>query len=126
MVVAFLDKIDSVRNVISSDYERADLLTRLIRILQTDVNAAYDRLLTVLREDFSNAKTDHGVWKLPQGDLYYQLCLEFHTTTKMSAEEIHSMGLKHVERIQNEMRTSVEFLLRISNFQFQIRSFVEF
>ena len=68
------------------------------------VSPAYDRLLNILHEDLSIDKSDHGVWKLPNGDEYYRLCLEFHTTTKMSPDEIHALGIKHVERIQNEMR----------------------
>ena len=93
-------------STIQSD-QRSDLLGRLLKIIQIDVNAAYDRLLAVLREDFSQATTDHGVWKLPDGDRYYQLCLEYHTTTKMTPEEIYTMGIHHVERIQNEMRQCV-------------------
>ena len=68
------------------------------------VRPAYDRLLKNLHEDLSNAQTDHGVWKLPQGDRYYKLCLEYHTTTNMSPEEIYELGKEHVDRIQNEMR----------------------
>lgn len=75
-----------------------------MNILKNDVSPAYDRLLNILREDFSNAKTDHGVWKLPNGDKYYKACLEYHTTTNMSPDDIHQLGIKHVERIQNEMR----------------------
>ncbi len=44
-----------------------------------------------------------GVWKLPDGDNFYKFCLQQHTTTNLSAEEIHQIGLKEVERIQTEM-----------------------
>ncbi len=80
------------------------MLDDLLKILQRTVKPAYDRLLNILHEDLSNAKTDHGVWKLPNGDRYYKLCLEYHTTTNMSPEDIHELGKKHVERIENEMR----------------------
>lgn len=80
------------------------MIDRLLQIIQRHVRPAYDRLLNILREDLSNAKTDHGVWKLPNGDRYYKLCLEYHTTTNMSPDDIHEMGIKHVDRIQNEMR----------------------
>ncbi|UJR37765.1 hypothetical protein I4U23_030458 [Adineta vaga] len=76
----------------------------LLTILKTHVSPAYDRLLNILHEDLSNAKTDHGVWKLPNGDQYYKLCLEYHTTTNMTAVEIHELGKKYLEKIQNEMR----------------------
>ncbi len=51
-----------------------------------------------------------GVWKLPDGDKFYQFCLQQHTTTNLTAEEIHQMGLKEVERIQAEMMQRFEEL----------------
>ncbi|KAL9185626.1 hypothetical protein ACHAXT_003403 [Thalassiosira profunda] len=40
----------------------------------------------------------------PDGEAYYKDCLEFHTTTKMTAEEIHQLGLDEVKRIKLEMK----------------------
>ncbi|CAF3376662.1 unnamed protein product [Rotaria socialis] len=96
--------IENLNDSICSNEKQNELISRLLKILQTDVLEAHDRLLNVLREDLSNATTDHGLWKLPNGDKYYKLCLEFHTTTNMSPDEIFELGKKHVERIQNEMR----------------------
>jgi uncharacterized protein (DUF885 family) len=59
--------------------------------------AEYERLETV-------ATTDDGVWKLPDGEGYYAHLLRNHTTTDMTAEEIHQTGLREVERIHAEMR----------------------
>jgi uncharacterized protein (DUF885 family) len=79
-------------------------LHRLLNIVQVDVCPAYDRLLNVLHDDLRVSQTDHGVWNLPGGDRYYQLCLEFHTTTTMTPDHVHELGKTHLERIQNEMR----------------------
>lgn len=46
-----------------------------------------------------------GVWKLPHGDEFYQYCLKRHTTTDLTTEEIHQIGLLEVVRIQQEMLT---------------------
>jgi len=51
-----------------------------------------------------------GVWKLPDGDNFYQFCLQQHTTTNLTAEEIHQIGLKEVDRIQTEMLRRFELL----------------
>ena len=51
-----------------------------------------------------------GVWKLPEGDNFYQFCLQKHTTTNLTAEEIHQMGLKEVARIQAEIMQRFEEL----------------
>lgn len=118
LVIAFLDKLREttvsvnistarllllIFDIFQQD-KRDQLLRRLLDILRRDVCPAYERLLNVLRGDLANASSDHGVWKLPEGDRFYELCLEFHTTTKMSPDEVHEMGKKHVDRIQNEMR----------------------
>ncbi|CAF0969874.1 unnamed protein product [Adineta ricciae] len=101
LVTVFIDKLN---DKICSKEKQTELLNCLLKILKTYVIPAYDRLLNVLHEDLSNAKTDHGVWKLPDGDEYYKLCLQYHTTTNMTAEEIHELGKKHVENTQDEMK----------------------
>jgi uncharacterized protein (DUF885 family) len=45
-----------------------------------------------------------GVWRLPDGDAYYAYALRHHTTTDLTPEEVHQLGLKEVARIQSEMR----------------------
>ncbi|RLC52737.1 MAG: DUF885 domain-containing protein [Candidatus Cloacimonadota bacterium] len=44
-----------------------------------------------------------GLWKIPGGNKLYQHYLNVHTTTDMTPEEIHQLGLKEVERIQQEI-----------------------
>jgi uncharacterized protein (DUF885 family) len=43
------------------------------------------------------------VWKLPRGDAYYAFALHAATTTRMTAEEIHQLGLREVARIHQDM-----------------------
>jgi uncharacterized protein (DUF885 family) len=48
--------------------------------------------------------SDDGAWKLPDGDAFYAFALEMFTTTKMTPDEVHQLGLSEVARIQGEMR----------------------
>jgi uncharacterized protein (DUF885 family) len=50
------------------------------------------------------ATNDAGVWKLPDGDDYYAYQLRRYTTTDLTADDIHQLGLSEVARIQGEMR----------------------
>ena len=50
------------------------------------------------------ATTDDGAWKLPDGNAFYDAALKQTTTTNMTADEIHELGLKEVERIHGEMK----------------------
>ena len=44
-----------------------------------------------------------GVWRLKNGSRFYQTALNRTTTTTMTSDQIHELGLKEVERIHGEM-----------------------
>jgi uncharacterized protein (DUF885 family) len=49
-----------------------------------------------------------GVWRLPDGEAFYRERLASNTTTDMTADEVHALGLAEVARIQGEMREVME------------------
>lgn len=65
---------------------------------------AYVALLGEMQRQAAFAPQEDGVWRLPEGDAYYAALLKSYTTTDLSAEEIHDIGLREVERIHGEMR----------------------
>lgn len=65
---------------------------------------AYQRLLEEMRRQQAIAPADDGIWRLPRGDEYYAALLASYTTTDLSADEIHDIGLREVDRIHGEMR----------------------
>jgi uncharacterized protein (DUF885 family) len=72
--------------------------------LTASVKPAYERIIAWLQSDKANAGPEaKGVGTLPDGAAYYNVALEQHTTTTMTAEEIHELGLKEVARIRAEM-----------------------
>ena len=76
------------------------------------VKPAYNRLIAFLEKQETKATTEDGVWKFKDGAAFYDQALRLTTTTKLSSDEIHQIGLKEVARIHNEMRgimKSVEF-----------------
>jgi uncharacterized protein (DUF885 family) len=91
-----------------SGAERARLLREAERALASGVYPAYQRMIDEYARLATVATTDDGVWKLPDGDAYYAHLLRHHTTTDMTAEEIHRTGLREVARIQAEMREILE------------------
>jgi uncharacterized protein (DUF885 family) len=74
---------------------------------------AYDALIAWFEADLPNAdEMATGVWKLPQGEAFYKERLAAMTTTDLSADEIHELGLSEVARIHAEMeaiKTQVGF-----------------
>ncbi|MGQ2990829.1 MAG: DUF885 domain-containing protein [Brevundimonas sp.] len=65
----------------------------------------FDGVLTALAEVQTKADSDGGVWRLPEGEAYYNARLQLSTTTDLTADQIHQIGLDEVARIQREMET---------------------
>jgi uncharacterized protein (DUF885 family) len=78
------------------------------RIVAAEVYAALDRQSTALGKLRADAVHDAGVSRLPQGAAFYQVALRNSTTTQMSAEEVHQLGLEQVK----ELSAGMEALLR--------------
>jgi len=85
--------------------EEVVALTEQLRLAMVDkMKPAYDRLSAWIEEDKVNASPQpQGVGSLPNGEAYYNARLELMTTTSMTADEIHQLGLAEVARIRGEM-----------------------
>tara|TARA_B100000886_G_scaffold179732_1_gene123284 strand:+ start:3408 stop:5273 length:1866 start_codon:yes stop_codon:yes gene_type:complete len=66
--------------------------------------SSYARLKILVEENSQNAREFDGVWSLPNGDDYYKHRLQIFTTTELTADEIHNLGLQMVEEIQSEIK----------------------
>lgn len=71
--------------------------------LMKAVKPAYESLITFLKSQYDRASTDDGVWKWPNGNAFYKNALQRTTTTTMTADEIHELGLSEVNRIHKAM-----------------------
>ncbi|NKB43698.1 MAG: DUF885 family protein [Alphaproteobacteria bacterium] len=95
-----------------ADDEKAGLIARAEQALLESVAPAYAALKKLVLEQQALANTDDGAWKHPDGDDYYRYQLQEITTTDLTADEIHDLGLAEVARIHDEMRgimAQVEF-----------------
>ncbi|MDX1630673.1 MAG: DUF885 domain-containing protein [Thermoanaerobaculia bacterium] len=88
--------------------EKEELQASAIRELEETVYPTYRELIETVEELREVATTDDGVWKLPEGDEYYRVLLRHHTTTELTPDEVHRLGLAEVERNQAEMRRILE------------------
>ncbi|WP_416830556.1 MAG: DUF885 domain-containing protein [Erythrobacter sp.] len=83
---------------------------------------AYQRLLEEMRRQQAMAPTDDGIWRLPNGEEYYAALLKSYTTTDLTADEIHDIGLREVARIHSEMRA----IMAKVGFEGSLQDFFEF
>jgi uncharacterized protein (DUF885 family) len=88
-----------------SPVRSAELRRQAIAAVEGSVYPGYHKLLAHLRELEPKATSEDGVWRLPDGEAFYRQAIRQHTTTDMSADEIHAIGLAEVERISAEMDT---------------------
>ena len=102
--------------------QKQDLLRRAETALKESVQPAYEKLITFLKEQEGRATADDGVWKWPDGEVYYANALERTTTTDLTADEIHQIGLDEVARIHGEMRD----IMKQVNFEGDLPDFFEF
>ena len=69
------------------EHDRDGLLNEASVTIERTVYPAYQTLIDYFAELKAKATDDDGVWKLPQGDKYYQYLLKHYTTTELSAED---------------------------------------
>lgn len=84
--------------------EEKALVTLAENALETSMKPAYEKLIVQVEAMLAEATDDDGAWKLPNGDGYYQQALRNMTTTDMTPDEIHALGLAEVARIHEEMK----------------------
>jgi len=100
----FADIKAKIENLDIPQDQKNSLLDEAKAALLGSVQPAYISLLEMFKRHEDGATKDDGAWKLPEAENYYAARLRHYTTTDMSADEIHEIGLKEVTRIQGEMR----------------------
>lgn len=86
-----------------SEGQRATAVTAAERILRGTVLPAFRRVRALLAAQMLEATDDAGLWRLPQGAQAYTAMLRVNTTTDMTPDKIHDLGLREVARVEGEM-----------------------
>ena len=96
----------------------------LLRALERTVYPAYQSMLEFLQGEYLNEKARHepGVWSVKDGDRIYPLLCRQHTTTELTPDELHRIGLDELEGIHHEMRA---IMARLGDGSGEIRAFTE-
>ncbi len=118
--VFFLPLQNLPESIPPGERKRLDGLYRAA--IRDKVVPAYRALHEFVRDEYlSAARSDVGLWAMPGGRLWYDYLVRHYTTTDMSAEEIHRIGLDEVARLKGEMET----LKREVGFEGDLQSFFE-
>ena len=80
------------------------LTQQITDAINADVIPAYQTFATFLRTEYAPAgRATLAVTSLPEGEKRYENDIYARTTTRMTADEIHQLGLREIDRIQAEM-----------------------
>jgi uncharacterized protein (DUF885 family) len=92
--------------------QRTKLQAEATRLVGAQVYPAWDRAIELLESIQPKATDDAGLWRLEGGDAAYTFFLSRFTTTTLTPEEIHHIGLKQVASIEGQMDTILKQLGR--------------
>jgi uncharacterized protein (DUF885 family) len=104
-----------------SKAEKDALVARARTALVRDLRPAYDRVIATLETHAARTPVNGGVWQLPDGDAFYQFLVRQYTTTDMSPQQVHELGLREVARTHREMAE----IMRKVGFDGDLRAFMQ-
>lgn len=98
----FQKKVNAVQSLDES--RKNALVQEASQALNNSVKPAYEKLIAFMSEQEKRAPMEEGVWRFPQGADYFNTALKLTTTTSLTADEIHEIGIREVARIEGEMK----------------------
>ena len=104
------------------DFEKERLTNEAVAALKGSVKQGYDNLIKAVEIIAAKANTEDGVWKFPDGEAFYNNALARTTTTDLTSDQIHQIGLDEVARIHEEMRA----IMKKVDFKGDLAAFFEF
>jgi uncharacterized protein (DUF885 family) len=88
----------------TSDADQKRLRSSVMSAINGEVLPAYKRFAAFVRDDYApHGRTELGVWALPDGAERYRFQIRRMTTTDLTPEEIHQIGLKQLAETEAEM-----------------------
>jgi uncharacterized protein (DUF885 family) len=87
-----------------SDADQQRLREQGVEAIRDSMLPAYAKFTKFVRDDYApKGRTEPGIWSLPNGDAFYAFRVKESTTTTLTPEEIHQLGLAQVKEIQGRM-----------------------
>ena len=94
-----------------SSNEKTDLINRAKTLISNEINPSYKRLHDFLKNEYlSTSRNSIGISDVPNGSKWYEVLSNYHTTTNLSPDEIHDIGLSEIKRIRSEMEKIISDL----------------
>ncbi|MHA3789058.1 DUF885 domain-containing protein [Flavobacterium hauense] len=109
-----------------TDAQKKELTDKYTAILKDKIIPSFKSLHNYVSTDYLKAsRTTSGISAIPDGKKYYEHLIKRYTTTDMTSEDIHQLGLKEVARLTSEMekvKTQVGFTGSLKDFFNYVRN----
>jgi len=87
-----------------SSAQKKQLIDDAINLIENKINPAYKNLNEFLKNEYIiNSRNSIGIKDVPNGKEYYEYLARYFTTSDLTPDEIHEIGLKEIKRIRSEM-----------------------
>ncbi|MEZ5893960.1 MAG: DUF885 domain-containing protein [Parvularculaceae bacterium] len=101
LVTTMPDKLAKIDGL--SKEKQDAYLAEITAAVNDNVIPGYESMIALFEELATQTNHDAGIWRIPNGDKIYADALKSNTTTDMTADEIHELGVSEVARIEQEM-----------------------
>ena len=96
-----------------AETDRSRLASAAEYVIKSEVVPGFRRFKEFFVKDYlPPSPSQVGIWHLPHGEEMYHFAVRLHTTTNMTPEEIHEIGLREVARIRDEMQSIIDELVQ--------------
>ncbi|MFO1341148.1 MAG: DUF885 domain-containing protein [Burkholderiaceae bacterium] len=109
-VTALAQRSALIDGLAAADRDKA--IADATRLVEQRIRPAWQRVLDLMNELHPRTTAEAGLWRLPEGAAAYAQALASATTTTLTAEQIHAIGLREVARIEGEMDALLKTLGR--------------
>lgn len=103
LYTSFAEKLAKLPAGTLDEAARERLLGEARRLIAERVYPAYQMFIGYYDGLLPRARGNNGVWELPDGAGFYAWSVRSHTTTEMTPDQVHALGLSEVARIEAEM-----------------------
>jgi uncharacterized protein (DUF885 family) len=102
-VTVFAQKIDGIQSM--PEARRQMLRAQAEQVVAAQIYPAWKKGVELLESQMGRATDEAGLWRFKSGSNAYAYALRRFTTTNLTAEQVHQIGLREVARIESEMDT---------------------
>ena len=103
LYLSLQEKLSKISAEQMSLQEKEKLLQEAELAVKQSVLPGFQALIAYHQGILPKTISNDGVWRLPNGDAYYAYQVRMHTTTEMTPEQVHQLGLQEVQRLRQEM-----------------------